>query len=95
MADPASVEDAFRRAQTSFCALPIAAAQASAEMRYLWVSDQYADWLGVPREELVGGDGRPVAVAADAERDVGNALALAGDESISHVLHSFQMTIGR
>ena len=54
MADPASIEEALRRAQTSLCMLPVAVAQASADRRYVWVSDRYAEWLGVPREQVIG-----------------------------------------
>ena len=35
-------------------ALPVAVAQLSAAMRYLWVSQRYADWLGASREQIVG-----------------------------------------
>ena len=35
-------------------ALPVAVAQCSAAMRYLWVSQRYADWLGVARDEIIG-----------------------------------------
>ena len=35
-------------------ALPVAVAQFSATMRCLWVSQRYADWLGAPRDKIVG-----------------------------------------
>jgi PAS domain S-box-containing protein len=54
MDDRASIEDALRRSETSLRDLPVAAAQASADMRYLWVSDRYAQWLGVPRDQVIG-----------------------------------------
>lgn len=54
MGDLQIVTDALRRAEAVFCALPVAAAQCSAAMRYLWVSQRYADWLGVARNQIVG-----------------------------------------
>jgi PAS domain S-box-containing protein len=35
-------------------ALPVAVAQCSSSLRFVWVSQRYADWLGVPREQVVG-----------------------------------------
>ena len=37
-----------------FSALPVAVAQCSAAMRYVKVSQRYAEWLGVAREEILG-----------------------------------------
>jgi PAS domain S-box-containing protein len=54
MSDPGATEEALRRSATVLSSLPAAVAQASADRRYLWVSDRYADWLGVPRGEVVG-----------------------------------------
>ena len=54
MGAPETVTDALREAQSVLSALPVAVAHCSAEMRYLWVSQRYADWLGVPREKIVG-----------------------------------------
>ncbi len=54
MGDLQVVTDALRRAEAAFCALPVAAAQCSAAMRYLWVSQRYADWLGAARDQIVG-----------------------------------------
>jgi len=54
MADLEIVMDVSRRAEASFRALPVAAAQCSATMRYLWVSQRYADWLGVERDQIIG-----------------------------------------
>ena len=54
MSGPEPIEDALRRAETVLSLLPVAVAQGSASMRYLWVSQRYAEWLGLPREEIVG-----------------------------------------
>ena len=64
MGDLEIVTDAPGRADAVYCALPVAAAQCSAVMRYLWVSQRYADWLGVrgSRGERLT-DGRPRAPA--------------------------------
>ena len=34
--------------------MPVAVSQCSADLRYLWVSQRYADWLGLPQEQIVG-----------------------------------------
>jgi len=52
--DPKIIANALRRAEATLVALPVAVAQFSAEMRYLWVSERYADWLGVPRDKIIG-----------------------------------------
>jgi PAS domain S-box-containing protein len=44
----------LRRESAILRALPVAVAQCSAEMRYLWVSQRYADWLGLSCDEIVG-----------------------------------------
>jgi PAS domain S-box-containing protein len=54
MGDPETVTDGLRRAAAILSALPVAAAQCSAAMRYLWVSPRYAEWLGLERDEIVG-----------------------------------------
>jgi PAS domain S-box-containing protein len=38
-------------------ALPVPVARCSAELRYVWVSERYAEWLGIPTAEI---DGRPI-----------------------------------
>jgi PAS domain S-box-containing protein len=40
-------------------ALPLPVAQCSADMRYLWVSDRYAAWLGVTPDQIA--PGKPIA----------------------------------
>jgi PAS domain S-box-containing protein len=55
--DPGPIDTAPQHVSAALCRLPIAVAQVSAEMRFLWVSDQYAEWLGVPRDEIIG---RPI-----------------------------------
>ena len=54
MGDPESVTDGLRSAAAVLSALPVAAAQCTAAMRYVWVSERYAEWLGVARDEIVG-----------------------------------------
>src|SRR4051812_20012927 len=54
MDDPQDLVEALRRAKASLGALPVAVAQFSAEMRYLWGSERYADWLGAPRNKIIG-----------------------------------------
>ncbi len=54
MGDPETIAEALRRAEATLVALPAAVAQFSAEMRYLWVSERYADWLGAPRDQIIG-----------------------------------------
>jgi PAS domain S-box-containing protein len=41
-------------ATTILAALPVAASRCSADLRYVWVSERYAQWLGVPDAEIVG-----------------------------------------
>lgn len=36
------------------CCIPAAVAQVSADARFLWVSHQYAEWVGAPRDQIVG-----------------------------------------
>jgi PAS domain S-box-containing protein len=40
--------------RTRFSAMPAAVTCCSADLRYLWVSERYAAWLGVPLEKVVG-----------------------------------------
>ena len=47
MTTPEPLEDALARARTALCHLPVLVAQGNASLRYLWVSQRYADWLGV------------------------------------------------
>src|SRR5580704_10965689 len=54
MGDLETTADALRQAEAALGALPIAVAQFSAAMRYLWVSQRYAEWLGLPRDQIVG-----------------------------------------
>jgi PAS domain S-box-containing protein len=54
MNDPESGEDALRRARSVLSASPVAVAQCSSTLRYVWVSQRYADWLGVSPEEIIG-----------------------------------------
>ena len=54
MGDPRPATDVLRRADEIFSALPVAVAQCSAAMRYVRVSQRYAEWLGVAREEILG-----------------------------------------
>jgi PAS domain S-box-containing protein len=41
-------------AATILAAIPGAVTRCSADLRYLWASDRYAAWLGVPTSEIVG-----------------------------------------
>jgi len=34
--------------------MPVAIARCSADLRYLWVSERYASWLGIPAAEITG-----------------------------------------
>jgi PAS domain S-box-containing protein len=54
MQDRDAITDALRRAEAVLFALPVAVAQCSADLRYLWVSQRYADWLEASRDEIVG-----------------------------------------
>ena len=54
MGDPEATVEALRRAEATLVALPVAVAQFSAAMRYLWVSERYANWLGAPRDKIIG-----------------------------------------
>ncbi|HTB56740.1 MAG TPA: ATP-binding protein [Polyangia bacterium] len=54
MGDLETTADALRQAEAALGALPIAVAQFSAATRYLWVSQRYAEWLGPPRDKIVG-----------------------------------------
>src|SRR5437764_834344 len=54
MGNPRPATDALRQAEQIFSALPVAVAQCSAAMRYLRVSQRYAEWLGVTRDEILG-----------------------------------------
>lgn len=38
-------------------AMPVAVARCSADLRYLWVSQRYADWLDLSIQQIVG---RPI-----------------------------------
>jgi PAS domain-containing protein len=39
-------------------AMPVAITRCSADLRYLWVSDRYAEWLDLPVAEITG---KPIA----------------------------------
>jgi PAS domain S-box-containing protein len=54
MGDPETATAGLRRAETILSVLPVAAAQCSSAMRYLWVSQRYAEWLGAPRDQIIG-----------------------------------------
>ena len=41
-------------AATVMAAIPEAVTRCSADLRYLWVSDRYAAWLGIPAAEIIG-----------------------------------------
>jgi PAS domain S-box-containing protein len=41
-------------ATTILAALPVAASRCTADLRYVWVSERFAEWLGVPSGEIVG-----------------------------------------
>jgi PAS domain S-box-containing protein len=64
MGDPGISVDALRGAEPSLRALPVAAAQCSAAMSYVWVSQRYADWLGMARDQIIG---RPIVEVIGAE----------------------------
>jgi PAS domain S-box-containing protein len=64
VSDPGPIEDTLQRAQTVLTLLPVAVAQGSADMRYVWVSQRYADWLGVAPEQVLG---RPIDEILGAE----------------------------
>lgn len=49
-----SITDLLGQAEARLCALPVAVAQLSAATRFLWVSQRYADWLGAPRDQIIG-----------------------------------------
>jgi PAS domain S-box-containing protein len=44
-------------ALTVLGALPVAVTRCGANLRYIWVSERYAEWLGVPASEI---EGRPI-----------------------------------
>jgi PAS domain S-box-containing protein len=46
--------DSPQLAATILAALPVAVTRCSADLRYLWVSDRYAEWLGIPATQIVG-----------------------------------------
>ena len=54
MGDLETIADALRQAEAALGALPVAVAQFSATMRYLWVSQRYAEWLGASRDKVIG-----------------------------------------
>jgi PAS domain S-box-containing protein len=54
MGDLETTADALRQAEAALGALPVAVAQFSATMRYLWVSQRYAEWLGASRDKITG-----------------------------------------
>jgi PAS domain S-box-containing protein len=58
MRDRETATGALQSEKALLRALPVAVAQCSAEMRYLWVSQRYAEWLGASCEQIVG---RPIA----------------------------------
>jgi PAS domain S-box-containing protein len=49
--------DAGRHAATVMAAMPVAVTRCSAELRYLWVSERYGAWLGIPTSKIIG---RPI-----------------------------------
>src|SRR3954447_10160331 len=54
MDDPGTVAAVWGKAEATLRDLPVAVAQLSAAMRYLWVSQRYADWRGASRDQIVG-----------------------------------------
>jgi signal transduction histidine kinase/ActR/RegA family two-component response regulator len=54
MGDAETTTDPLGLAEARLCALPVAVAQVSATMRYIWVSQRYADWLGASRSQIIG-----------------------------------------
>ena len=54
MDDPETTTASGGQTGATLYALPVAVAQLSAAMRYLWVSQRYADWLGASREQIIG-----------------------------------------
>ena len=52
--DSGPIEETLGRAATALSLLPVAVAQGSASMRFLWVSERYAEWLGMPSDQIVG-----------------------------------------
>jgi PAS domain S-box-containing protein len=49
---PASLDP--KLAATVIAAIPGAVTRCSADLRYVWVSDRYATWLGIPAGEIMG-----------------------------------------
>src|SRR5262249_32656040 len=43
-----------RHAPIVMSTIPVAIARCSADLRYLWVSERYASWLGIPAGEITG-----------------------------------------
>ena len=54
MDDPETIAAVWGEAGATLSALPVAVAQLNAAMRYLWVSQRYADWLGASRDQIIG-----------------------------------------
>jgi PAS domain S-box-containing protein len=54
MIERESEEGESAGAESVLAAMPIAVAQCSSAMRFVWVSQRYADWIEVPREQIVG-----------------------------------------
>jgi PAS domain S-box-containing protein len=65
MSTPEPIEEILRREQSILARLPVAVAQCSAGLQFLWVSQRYADWLGMERTEI---EGRPMAAVLSSER---------------------------
>jgi PAS domain-containing protein len=53
LAMPREYDDA-QLAATVIAAMPVALTRCSADLRYVWVSDRYANWLGIPAAEIAG-----------------------------------------
>ena len=46
--------DSGQLAATVLSTMPVAVTRCSADLRYLWVSERYAAWLGLPAAEIAG-----------------------------------------
>ena len=47
-------DELLQFARTVMRHMPVAVARCSADLRYLWVSQRYAEWLGIPRDQIIG-----------------------------------------
>jgi PAS domain S-box-containing protein len=94
LSDPGPNEDALQRAQSVLCLLPVAVAQASAEKRFLWVSDRYAEWLGVPRDQVVGHSIDEILGAESAESMRPHIDSALGGQATEGEVEVFHETLG-